>query len=60
MKNSTSTRRANNFLEDYQSELKKKYSEKIKATRPNSSEEDKVAQSYDKAKKSLIKRFFNL
>ena len=45
--------------EDYKKDLTKKYTAKLKLVK-SSKEEDKLIEKHQKAKKSLICRFFNL
>ena len=49
----------NKSYEDYKQELNNKYTTKLKLVK-SSKEEDKLIEKHQKAKKSLICRFFNL
>ena len=46
--------------EDYKQELRAKYTTKLKVVKESSKEEDALIEKHQKAKKSLICRFFNL
>lgn len=46
-------------FEDYNKDLNKKYTAKLKVVK-SSKEEDRLIEKHQKAKRSLICRFFNL
>ena len=47
-------------FEDYQKQLNAKYTTKLKIVKSSSKEEDKLVEKHQRAKRSLICRFFNL
>ena len=49
----------NKSYEDYKNQLNAKYTTKLKVVK-SSKEEDRLIEKHQKAKKSLICRFFNL
>ena len=50
----------NKSYEDYNRQLNTKYTAKLKVVKSSSKEEDELIKKHQKAKKSLICRFFNL